>query len=306
MTHSDKPISMIMRSRNSSDTIGQVLASLFSQNFTNFELIIVDSGSTDDTCEIIRQYPCKLVQIPQEDYYPGKVLNDAIAMTTGDLIAFVNSDTVLLTPTSLTHLIEVFDDPEIQAAFGRQTHRPEAHTWVRRDYLASFPESGPAPHWMKMSLAFSAMRRTAWEQHHFYTTAWASEDHEWAVWAEQNGLKVHYEPKALVMHSHNYTLRQLHGRRFVEGEADAFIHQDHTSLFKGVTSIIMDSIRDIAKYLSSGDLLGIPGIPIRRFVFHHSYYRGHRWGEKRIAENNKDASVGQGTVLSRHDDIKKS
>lgn len=291
-----------MRSRNSASSIAHVLTGLFSQDYLDFDVLVVDSGSTDNTCQIISQYPCRLVHIGQGDYFPGTVLNDAIEQTESELIVFLNSDAVPLTPSALRHLVDAFKDSDTQAAFGRQVHRPEAHTWVRRDYEASFPEASPPPSWLKMSLAFAAMRRSAWQRHPFYAEAWASEDQEWAAWAEKNGCRVRYIPQALVMHSHNYTLSQVHGRRFVEGEADAFIYRNESSLMRVLVNVCLDSGRDMATHLKCVDLSGLPMIPLRRLVFHYSYYKGHKWGEQRIATGNKNAAIGQATVLSRHDD----
>lgn len=302
MSTSSNRVSVIMRSRNSAATIAHALTGLFSQDYRDFDLLVVDSGSTDNTCLVIEQFPCRLVHIGQGDYFPGTVLNDAIEQTEDELIVFLNSDAVPLTPSALGHLVDAFDDLDTQAAFGRQVHRPEAHTWVRRDYEASFPGTPPPPSWLKMSLAFAAMRRSAWQRHAFYADAWASEDQEWAAWAERNGCKVQYVPQALVMHSHNYTLRQLHGRRFVEGEAGAFIYGEKVSFMRGLTKASLDSGRDVVNHLRCADFGGLPWIPLRRLVFHYSYYKGHKWGEQRIATGNKNAAIGQATVLDRHDD----
>ncbi|MDX1932665.1 MAG: glycosyltransferase family A protein, partial [Capsulimonadales bacterium] len=218
---------VLMRSKNSDWVIGQALAGLFAQNYTDFELLVVDSGSTDRTLEYVAAYPCRLERIKPENYYPGAVLNQAIEGTNTELIVFLNSDCVPLCAETLGRLVAAFDDPSVMAAFGRQVPRPEADGWVRRDYAQAFPETGDAPPWITFSLPIAAIRRSAWEKRKFYTDAWGSEDTEWGNWARQQpGWKVAYVPEAITMHSHNYTLRQLYGRRFIEGEADAFIYRD--------------------------------------------------------------------------------
>src|SRR5262245_22340886 len=216
-------VSVIMRSKDADWVIAQALSALFAQTFQGFELIVVDSGSTDRTLEIVRQYPCRLIQIPALDYLPGRVLNQAISQASGELLVFQNSDAVPLSPHTLSRLLEPFTDPGVVASFARQIPRPEALGWVRRDYAESFPERGPAPPWMPYSLPLAAMRRRAWERRPFYTEAFGSEDVEWGTWAARSGLCIRYVPDAIVMHSHNYTLKELYGRRFIEGEAGAFI-----------------------------------------------------------------------------------
>lgn len=289
-------VSVIMRSKNADWVIGQTLAALFAQTFRDFDLLVVDSGSTDDTLTIVRGYPCRLVTIPPEDYFPGKVLNAAIRGCTAETLVFLGSDAVLLSPCALARLLAAFADPAVGAAFGRQVPRPEAHAWVRRDYAASFPAKDAAPAWMALSLPFAAMRRSAWERHPFYTDAWASEDAEWGVWARRSRVAVRYVPDAVVMHSHNYTLREIYGRRFVEGEADAFIQRDEDSVLGLARRALGSTLRDLAWHARERDIFSLCAAPLRRAVYHAAYYRGHRHGEAR-RERGGDARFGQRVVL---------
>ena len=103
-----KRVTVIMRSKNSDWVIDRALAGLFSQTYDDFELLVVDSGSTDTTLDIVRSYPCRLIQIEPGSYYPGKVLNDAVEHAKTDLIVFQNSDVVQLGPHCLERLVESF------------------------------------------------------------------------------------------------------------------------------------------------------------------------------------------------------
>ena len=197
-------VSIIMRCKNSDWVIGQALASLYSQDFKDFELIIVDSGSTDKTLDIIKEFPHKLIEIQPQQYYPGSVLNMACEEAEGEIIVFQNSDTVPLCKDTLQRLVEVFQDSEVKAAFARQIPRPEADLWVRRDYEKAFPDSESAPDWLPFSLPLAAMRKESWEEQKFYTDSWASEDTEWGKKARDRGWEIKYVKDAIVMHSHNY------------------------------------------------------------------------------------------------------
>lgn len=293
-------VSIIMRTKDVADIVGQTLAALYSQTVRGFDLLVVDSGSTDATLEIVGRYPARLIQIRPEEYYPGRVLNRAIADTDGDIVVFLNSDVVALRPDTLEKLLSAFNDPRTMAAFARQLVRPEAHDWVIRDYIEAYPASGEAPLWQAFSLPLAAMRREAWQIQPFYTDAWGSEDTEWGVRARERGFKVAYVPESLVMHSHNYTLRQLYGRRFIEGEADAFIYRNHDSRPARVLAALKSMARDVAFSLArrhpAQAALSIP----RRIVYHWAYFKGRALGEGRIRRNNTDASMGQKAVLSRY------
>lgn len=294
-------VAVIMRSKNSDWVIHQTLAGLFSQDCHNFELVVVDSGSTDRTLDIVGQYPCRLIQIEAENYYPGVVLNQTIEQVEAEIVVFLNSDAVPLIPSTLRRLLSAFDDPAVQAAFARQLPRPEADTWVQRDYAVSFPPQAPAPGWLPFSLPMAALRRSLWRQRPFYTDAWGSEDTEWGHWAKSQGYKVLYVPDALVMHSHNYTLRQLYGRRFIEGEADAFIYRGRDSILRLIERTLASFARDYLYALKERDWIDLFRIPARRAVYQWAYYKGHRLGEFRRDTGNPDIRVGQQTVLQRYE-----
>lgn len=301
MIQQDPRVSVIMRCKNSDWVIGQALAGLFSQSFDDFELIVVDSGSRDKTLDIVRQYPCQLIEIEAARYFPGSVLNMAAARARGELLVFQNSDTVPLTPFSLQRLVDAFNDSQVQAAFGRQAPRPEALPWVRRDYAIALPASGPAPPWMKLSLPFAAMRRNAWKQRPFYEESWASEDTEWGHWARRSGWTIRYVPEALAMHSHNYTLSQIYGRRYVEGEADAFIYGGGDRLAAMLRRAAASLAHDLAWHVRSGDWRGAWSAPMRRAVCQWAYYRGRSHGHRRRLRGDTDAAPGQRIALQRHD-----
>jgi len=291
-------VSIIMRSKNSEWIIGHALSALYSQNFKDFELLVVDSGSTDRTLDIVKKYPHRLIEIEAISYYPGAVLNMAIEQARGEIIVFQNSDGVPLCEDTLGRLVEAFDDSEVQAAVSRQLPRPDAHAWVKRDYAVSFPDSDELPSWIGLSLPLAAMRKDIWKEHEFYTDAWASEDTEWGEWAKRNGHKIKYVKDAIIMHSHNYTLKEMYGRRFVEGEADVFIYGGEVSFFDMLKKYAVSSLKDALFFIKTLEISEIFFIPIKRLVYHWAYYKGHMLGEVRKKSGNKDTSSGQSVVLA--------
>jgi rhamnosyltransferase len=294
-------VSVIMRTKNADDVVGQALAGLFAQTFRDFELIVVDSGSTDRTLDIVRQHAGRLIEIPASSYVPGPVLNMAIAEARGEIVVFQNSDVVPLTPQALARLVAPFVDPSVQATFARQRPRPEAHTWVRRDYDQAYPAEGPGPEWQPYSLPFAAMRKSLWRTRPFWDASWGSEDTEWGYWARRNGHRVEYVADSLVMHSHNYTLRQLYGRRFIEGESDAVMGAGHGSAIAVARAFVASVARDVLSHLRARDLAGFAMILPRRAVYHWAWIRGFRHGASRLRRGDTDVSVGQQAVLSRYE-----
>ena len=240
------------------------------------------------------------MKVDESDYFPGKVLNAAIEQAQGDIIVLLNSDAVMLHEECLSNLIAALNAPEVAATFGRQLPRPDADTWVRRDYAASFPDSDEPPEWMSLSLPLAAIRRSVWKQHRFYTNAWASEDTEWGRRVQRYGYRVSYVCSAQVMHSHNYTSRQLYGRRFVEGEADSFIYKRKPRIGVSLLRWCRSFLRESCQHVQVGDVAGLLATPWRLMVYEWAYYRGLMLGVRRQRLGDKDMGVGQKAILSRY------
>lgn len=276
-----KETTVIVRTMNNSDIISKTLKALFSQTYKDFDLLVVDSGSSDDTLEKVAFYEHKLLQVKAEDYHPGIVLNNAIEKTHTGLIIFLNSDTVMLHNDCLEILINELKKDYVSAAFARQVARPEAKPWVKRDYEIAFPKEDKSPTWMYFSLPLSGIKREVWSSNPFYTKAWASEDTKMGYDLKCKKQYVRYVSNAYVMHSHNYSLKQIFNRRFVEGEADAFIFNNKSTLISTIRSYISSIYNDMKYHMKIGEIKEFVLCFSRRLVYQYAYYLGNRNGQKR-------------------------
>jgi len=270
-------VTVIVRTFNVEWVIDQALAALMKQKGVEIELMIVDSGSTDATLDMIDPYPHTFIEIEPGTYFPGKVLNRAVEESKTDLIVFINSDVVLLDEYAILKLINPLEETMTAASFGRQIVRPEADLWVRHDYERAFPNTKDKPYWMHFSLPIAAMKRSAWKMQAFYTDAWGSEDTHWAVQIKNKGYNIAYVKDAIAMHSHNYTLKQLASRRRIEGEADVYIYPEKSvSLFSTLLSFAASSMRESWYYLNNNRIVGIPYLLLNRIVYSWNYYKGFK------------------------------
>jgi glycosyltransferase involved in cell wall biosynthesis len=94
--------SVITVSYNSQDTIGQTLKSILNQTYTDFEYIIIDGGSTDNTLSEIEKYRnlfsqknIKFTCISEKDEGIYDAMNKGIKLSLGEWISIVNSDDFL-------------------------------------------------------------------------------------------------------------------------------------------------------------------------------------------------------------------
>ncbi len=89
-------VSIIIPVFNRSVLVMEAIDSVLDQTFDDFELIVVDDGSTDDIRNILRQYGDRLVYIKQENKGVSAARNRGIAAAQGELVAFLDSDDLWL------------------------------------------------------------------------------------------------------------------------------------------------------------------------------------------------------------------
>jgi glycosyltransferase involved in cell wall biosynthesis len=89
-------VSVIVPAHNAERYLRESLDSVLAQTFTDFELIVIDDGSTDRTAEILRSYGNRIVCVHQEKRGPAAARNRGLQMARGSWIAFQDSDDIWL------------------------------------------------------------------------------------------------------------------------------------------------------------------------------------------------------------------
>lgn len=104
-------ISVIIISYNQEKYIGQAIDSILAQTFSDFELIVVDDGSVDDTYQIIQNYnDPRIISIRQENSGPSVAINTGISHARGEYIATLGGDDVALPHRLETQLEQIERD----------------------------------------------------------------------------------------------------------------------------------------------------------------------------------------------------
>ena len=121
----DYKISIVIRTYNEKKHIKSVLDSLFTQEYKNFEVIIVDSGSNDGTKEIFEQFPVKVVNIKKEDFNYSYASNIGVEHASGDIICFLSGHSVPVSNNYLELTNSIFQNERVGACYGEVIALPD-------------------------------------------------------------------------------------------------------------------------------------------------------------------------------------
>jgi len=206
-------ISIVIRAYNESKHIGRLLAGIDQQTIQEVEVIVVDSGSTDETDDMAVQFGARIVHIQPSEFTFGRSLNRGIAAATGELVVIISAHCYPVYPDWLEQLIKPFADPQVAVSYGKQrggeTNWYSEHQFFRKYFPdISQPRQGhPYSH-----NANAAIRRSLWDQQSYNENLTGLEDLAWSSWAFEQGYWIAYVAEAEVIHMHDETPAQVHNR----------------------------------------------------------------------------------------------
>src|SRR2546429_4863418 len=221
----DPLVSIIMRSFNEGWALRETLAALLAQEYSNWELIVIDSGSTDGSVEMVRAaQPRHFIHIQPHEYNPSRVMNQGMQLARSEFCIFLNADATPQGANWLRPLVTGLVDHQTAAVFGRQVPRPDCWAVYACDYERCFGPVRESAKWDHFfSMVSSGLRKSIWAKRGFLEKMQYSEDDEYTRWCRAQGYRIVYGPESIVMHSHNYSPAPAGKRGFGEGRAVAAV-----------------------------------------------------------------------------------
>jgi rhamnosyltransferase len=209
---------IVIRAKNEARDIGDTLAAIYRQEgVPPVEVVVVDSGSTDGTLDIVRRFPARLIEIPPRSFTYGRALNVGIAAATGEVVVSLSAHSLPAHERWLLNLVRNFGDSRVAGVYGRQIARPNA-TLFELFGMALSGVTSSRRRWQEADMMFSnangAFRRQLCRAFPFDERLLGAEDLAWAHVVQQQGYAVVYEPGAPVYHSHGESLPHLLRRMF--------------------------------------------------------------------------------------------
>ena len=135
-------VSVVLPTYNVRDLLAEAIASVCGQTFPDWELLVVDDGSSDDSVDLAASWPDARIRVIRSEHTgnPALLRNRAVALARGDYVAFIDADD-LWEPEKLQLQIDGVEDPGVRYGwcysntlpldqFGHEVTRPEALTWT--------------------------------------------------------------------------------------------------------------------------------------------------------------------------------
>ena len=196
-----KKVSIIIRTKNEEQWIEICIKKILEQTYKNFEIIIIDSYSTDKTLKKVQKFKLKSYKIKK--FTPGKAINLGVKKSSGDYLVCLSAHCIPVDKNWLKNLIKDLDKKNVVAIYGKQSPLPYSNPLDKRDLYNTF---GLEKRIQKKDTFFhnanSAFTRKIWNKIKFDEKILHIEDRIWAQKIINLGKKIVYEPKADVYHWH--------------------------------------------------------------------------------------------------------
>ncbi|MGD0283654.1 MAG: glycosyltransferase [Dissulfurispiraceae bacterium] len=207
----EKFISVIIPNYNGSSTIGKCLEAAFASSYGSFEVIVVDDCSSDNSPAIIKQFPCKIIELKTHSG-AGKARNTGALHSRGDVLFFTDAD-CLLSADSLSVVNkavgEAGDDAVIGGTYTQMPydrgffsifqsvfiHYSETRNSSRPDYVATHA----------MVISAETFRKSGGFREDFLPIL---EDVDFSHRLRRKGCRLIVDPAITVRHIFNFTLKR--------------------------------------------------------------------------------------------------
>lgn len=229
-------VSVVVCAYNAAATIDECLTAIEQLRYPEFEVIVVNDGSTDDTGSIAARYG-RVCVIHTANAGLSAARNVGLERASGEIVAYTDAD-VRVDPDWLTYLVQRFADPDVVAAGGPNVV-PADDAWVAQ-CVARAP-GGPTHVLLEDRIAEHipgcncAFRRDALQAVGGFNTTFvrAGDDVDICWRLQARGWRIGFAPAALVWHHHRPSVRAYVRQQIGYGEGETWLMREHPEKFVG-------------------------------------------------------------------------
>jgi len=277
-------ISIVIRCRDEEENIGRSLQEIFAQEIDiPYEVVLVDSGSTDRTLEIAGQYPVRIFRIPPEAFSFGYALNYGIGKAEGGIIVNISAHCIPADRNWLSELVKPIREGRADAVYGRQVPVGGVNPFEEVSLQKHFPDEEKIDGRVPFSNANCAFVRKMWDEVKFDESISSWEDYLWYL-LRKNRFVFRYIPNARVSHSHPFSISRIARTAYIDGQAFRYIKdacdfdvlQDIPSLAGKLRYAMNDVSHHARFFFQKGYLKYVLAVPFVRLCSYFNYWRGYR------------------------------
>jgi len=215
-----KECSIVIRAYNEEKHLGRLLSGIRQQTIKDIQIILVDSGSVDNTVKIAEGSGAQIVTIKPQEFTFGRSLNLGIEAAKSNFIVMASAHVFPVYPDWLERILEPFSDESVAVVYGKQSGSESSHFSEKQIFANWYGNvSTKAQTHPFCNNANSAIRRKLWEKHLYDENLPGLEDLEWAQWAMDQKFKIAYSAEAEIIHVHEESWKGIHNRYMREGMA---------------------------------------------------------------------------------------
>ena len=279
-------ISVVLACYNGSATIGQSLEHLTRLDYPNYEVIVVDDGSTDGTGDIARAHGVRVIRIEQKGLSAAR--NTGMQAATGEIVTYIDDD-AYPDPDWLHYLAHTFmstpfsgvggpnltpeDDSEKAACIGEVPGNPN-HVLITDTVAEHIPG-------VNMSFRKSCLEEIGGFDPR-YRTAGDDVDICWRL--QQHGCLIGFNPAAVVWHHRRPSIRRFLRQQYGYGRAEALLEQKWPEKYNAIGHVSWHG-----RVYGSGIMSHLPWN-------RHRIYQG-TWGSALFQSLYQPAINGLGAIL---------
>lgn len=302
-------VRVVIPTLNAGPYLSALLPALARQGLAPDQFLVIDSQSSDDSCEAFRAFGAQVVVIDRSTFNHGGTRQRAVEMCLeADIVVMLTQDAIPQGDKAILHLVEAFADPRVGMAYGRQLPRSVARGIERHARLTNYPERSETRSiadrtrtgvkTVFCSDSFAAYRTSALANvGGFPEDAFFAEDQLVAGKMLIEGWHIAYRGDACVEHSHGYTIGEEFRRYFDVG----VFHGRNRWLIETFGAAEGEGLRFIKSelaYLARHDPGQIPSSVVRTFAKYAGYKMGSH--EARLSSRWKQRLSMQPFYWRRH------
>lgn len=207
----DTFVSVIIPVFNGEGTVKLCLESVFQSEYRNFEVIVVDDGSTDHSASVARQFPCQVLGM-EKNLGAAAARNRGANVSLGEILFFLDSD-IIIEKNTIAQIVETFHGrPDISALFCsyQKNTIPSNFFSLYKNLVHHYTHQTSRADAATFCGGFGAIRREVFLQFHGFDESHRSlEDIELGYRLHQSGHKIYLNKKIQVTHCKYYSLLGL-------------------------------------------------------------------------------------------------